>query len=939
MLDGLQTAIHDPLWLLGRQWQTGELDGDDAGSLIDARLDLGVAPMTRLRPGGVDGDDDADVIYREGETRPPLETLVERERIRHVGPDGAGESEDTQQNVRLAAEAGAQFQRLVSVHTDLDASTSVFPEWVRLEATATAADSETGDGEDADGEDTGNTTNGEDVTNNEDADGEDTGNATNNEDATNSEDADGEDTGNATNNGDAARRLLAVLGGRSLDGDVLYDQYAFTDIDAFLDAVDEGDVPLPADLDGEDVATDSLEGFWTDVVVPYREWYESVYREPTDDDRPACWNDDRLEYEFAISTGTGSDETVFEADGYEGGRLDWYAVDENSEASLDATGANGEPDGETRSQSLIPAPTTFPGMPAERWWEFEDDGLDLSALEAAPEDLSRLLLLEFALVYGNDWFTLPADLPVGSLTHVEAFELETSFNETITVEDAAIEDDDETASWNMYSFGLDDAGDQRGLFLPPVIEDVLESEAIEEVRFGRDETANVAWAVEKSVEGMAGEARDRATETATDPTTTVPVETATDADVAYQLMTDVPANWFPMLPRRETDLEAVSFHLGRLHGGDDEYGDPLGRILDGVGALPEEEVPRIGKTVRRSYAMARWTDGSTHCWSGRRVSAGRDKTASGLAFDVLVDPHSPEETDAIGEPEPFPEGVPIEEPLEDDGFSDWDDPGDDPDDGHDDDGGDDSDTGEEDDPDTGADSPTAGLPTDTDPLSITDLSIDTPGGPRDHLEAEFVVFENESGDTVDLDGWRVEDRAGHTYVFEALELDPGATVHLRTGSGTDTATERFWGRRMQLWNADGDTILVFDDAGNLVAEYTYPVRPPDVREGPLEVREVQAETEGPIWENLDQEAVSFANEGDEPLDVSGWRVEEQAGFRYSFPDESVIQPGEEISLVTGIGTDTETVYHWGYRRPIWNRSGDTVSVFDTDDQLVLRRSY
>lgn len=881
MLDGLQTAIHDPLWLLGRQWQTGELDGDDAGSLIDARLSLGVEPLTRFRPGGVDGDDDADVVYREDEIQPPLETLVERERVRRVGPDGASEPGGTRRNVRLAADAGAQFQRLVSVHTDLDASIAAFPESVRLEETAAEQD---GEGENSDDE--------------------------------------------ATD--DATRRFLAVLGGRSLDGDTIYDQYAFADLEGFLEAVGEDLVPLPADLEGESVAAEDLEAFWTDAVVPYREWYESVYREPTDDDRPACWNDDRLEYEFAVSAGSGDHETVLEADGYEGGRLDWYAVDANREASLDAIGADGEPDGETLKQSLIPTRSTFAGMPAERWWEFEDDGLDLSALEAAPEDLSRLLLLEFALVYGNDWFTMPADLPVGSLTHVEEFELETSFNETIAVDDAAIEDDDETASWNMYSFALDDAGDERGLFLPPVVEDVLESDAIEEVRFGRDEAANVAWAVEKSVEGMAGQARDRATETATGSSNSRPVATATDADVAYQLMTDVPGNWFPMLPRRGSDLEAVSFHLGRLYDADDEQRDPLGRILDGVGALPEEEVPRIGKTVRRSYAMARWTDGSTHCWSGRRVGAGREKTASGLAFDVLVDPRSPTETDAAGEPEPFPEGTPIDEPLEDDGPGDQNDTG-----------GDDSGTDDGDDTDTGADddSPAAGLPTDTEPIAIADLSIDTPGGPRDNLETEFVALENVGNGPVDLDGWRVEDRAGHTYVFHALVLEPGATVHLRTGSGTDSASERFWGRRMQLWNSDGDTVLVFDDGDDLVAEYTYPVRPPDVREGPLEVREVRAETEGPIWENLDQEFVVFVNEGGEPLDVSGWRVEEQAGFRYEFPDGSVIWPGDEITLVTGIGTDTETIYHWGYRRPIWNRRGDTVSVFDAVDRLVLRRSY
>ena len=32
MQTSLQARIYDPLWLLARQWQTGEFEGDDSGS-------------------------------------------------------------------------------------------------------------------------------------------------------------------------------------------------------------------------------------------------------------------------------------------------------------------------------------------------------------------------------------------------------------------------------------------------------------------------------------------------------------------------------------------------------------------------------------------------------------------------------------------------------------------------------------------------------------------------------------------------------------------------------------------------------------------------------------------------------------------------------------------------------------------------------------------
>ena len=58
--------------------------------------------------------------------------------------------------------------------------------------------------------------------------------------------------------------------------------------------------------------------------------------------------------------------------------------------------------------------------------------------------------------------------------------------------------------------------------------------------------------------------------------------------------------------------------------------DP-GRAL----ALYEEEVPREGVRVTRSYQYTRWFDGSTHVWIGRRKQIGRGEGSSGLRFDVI----------------------------------------------------------------------------------------------------------------------------------------------------------------------------------------------------------------------------------------------------------------------------------------------------------------
>jgi hypothetical protein len=66
-----------------------------------------------------------------------------------------------------------------------------------------------------------------------------------------------------------------------------------------------------------------------------------------------------------------------------------------------------------------------------------------------------------------------------------------------------------------------------------------------------------------------------------------------------------------------------------------------GRILNpeppspAVLALHDEEVPREGIRVTRQYQLARWMDGATHLWVGRRKVVGRGEGSSALKFDTI----------------------------------------------------------------------------------------------------------------------------------------------------------------------------------------------------------------------------------------------------------------------------------------------------------------
>jgi hypothetical protein len=276
-------------------------------------------------------------------------------------------------------------------------------------------------------------------------------------------------------------------------------------------------------------------------------------------------------------------------------------------------------------------------MPSARLWEFEDGSVNFASVQAAPQDLARLLLVKFALEYSNDWFLLPLELPVGTLSQVRALVVTNTFGERFLIPHAR-EVDGPTSPWRMFSLTSDT---QKLFFLPPVLGPLLESQPVEDLSLLRDEMANVAWAVERIVESAAGRPLDRH-EAYQETLAEQPPPPSAEADGApliYRLGTTVPDYWIPLLPVKEGN--ALRLKRGVLpafgEGGIQGVQGPKGRLLEPERELLlfEEEVPREGARVTRTYQYARWIDGSTHLWIGRRKSPGRGEESSGLQFDVV----------------------------------------------------------------------------------------------------------------------------------------------------------------------------------------------------------------------------------------------------------------------------------------------------------------
>jgi hypothetical protein len=177
--------------------------------------------------------------------------------------------------------------------------------------------------------------------------------------------------------------------------------------------------------------------------------------------------------------------------------------------------------------------------------------------------------------------------------------------------------------------------------------------------FGRDEDANLAWAIERLVEGPFGRPIDRARVARRDRGTGETLDGGVDHESApkarrygdeywrWDLESTPPPWWVPLVPNRD-DPQSEQVVLRRARMATWAEDDRVEVGAKGTLLEPhrpffvcEEEVPRSGATVRRAWQWARWEDGSWHLWQQRSKTSGRGERSSGLEWDRLVSEQEP----------------------------------------------------------------------------------------------------------------------------------------------------------------------------------------------------------------------------------------------------------------------------------------------------------
>jgi hypothetical protein len=579
LLPGLHARVHDPLWLLARQWQLGELDGRDAGTPVQGALVTRAVPLAAWRPaltGPAGGADDAGAADGAQATvalpydgNAPLEALVE--------------SDESPLSWRERVSAGLRLVRaLRRASVDPAALIAAYP----LAVPDAAADPDVDP---------------------------------------------------------AAHATSAVTPGEV----------------AAVGAVTAKRVPDPdavaAAFDGDQAALVNAIGAAAagPVLQAWRTWWDS--RQPR---TSGAWQADQLSYALEAWTADAA-LPGYTGERFPGGALDWTAFDVTppgpipgrpADTSTSSPGS-ATPGSMTAVTAAIPVPVTFHGSPVGRYWQLDDASTDLGAIDTFPTELGKLLLAEFTACFAGDWYRLPVRVPYGSATHVDALVSTDTFGIATLVPAATAVTGDRP--WRMFEHSVATkpdgqpvgAADGSWLLVPPVLAGSLDSPPAEEVAYARDVAADLAWGIEDTVTNAVGRPVRRSEDLRAQGRGAAPDPREGLADAwVWRLATTVPENWIPLLPTRGRAagddyllVQGAMIRYTRDAGGNLTAVPvlPAGLLLRARGTLPEREVPREGRTLRRLYRLARWTDGSRVLWSARQSSVGHGQASSGLAYDGL----------------------------------------------------------------------------------------------------------------------------------------------------------------------------------------------------------------------------------------------------------------------------------------------------------------
>jgi|GEM_PF-6618838 len=610
---GIKASIYDPLWMLTRQWQLGEFEGEDSGSPVYVDLKNEQGEISHVLNDGNISNYDA---------RIPLEVFVERTGLEVATSNVQGDTE-FRLDLNMQLKLGLQFQKELNVLLKEVLESDELRHYKRFLANDPKFTFELNDKQ-------------------------------------------------SSFELDSAIKFLSMVTGRVIN---IYRATSSLDDNALLDAKTKEyfdtnpstDPSLPEVVTkAVRLALSNLKSWWygnRDQINPEAS-EEPFFEKPANNF--STWNSNKLEYDFKVqiapkgSSANAQEKLILDASGYKEDHLDWYSFTVSEESSADFELST------EIAPSAFATRLKFAGMPEKRWWNFEDAFIDFGSINPKKNNIASLLLMEFALVHSPDWFIIPCRMQIGSINRISKLKVTDCFGEETEIESAGNTDaelgikelDASWDSWSMFTLSKKFINKEQEhsspyFFLPPAIDSVLTGDVIEEVKMLRDETANLVWGVEKKYRTYFGEpisGYDHSV--ALNSREVIPELNVTQGDddkpLKYNLMTRVPRNWIPFIPvhadNQTSPIDPVKKHIvlqraSMINSTNQKCIRPNSRLLSEVQSpyyVDEAEVPRNGVNVTESCQLVVWYTGESFLWISRRKNYGSGEGASGLLFDIVA---------------------------------------------------------------------------------------------------------------------------------------------------------------------------------------------------------------------------------------------------------------------------------------------------------------
>jgi hypothetical protein len=441
------------------------------------------------------------------------------------------------------------------------------------------------------------------------------------------------------------QNILSISAGANIDGERL-----FLELSAF------GIANFSLSSLGLDTGTNDE----IDLVI---ELYKNYFKRICIIQDEEAWDASALEYKFKASAYDGTEETVLIGDNYQSGHIQWYDMDISANPTETLNNLETSQNQEI-IEEYIPTPIYYKGMPVERWWEFEDKNIDLASIITNKNDLSKMMIMEFGIIYSNDWFIIPQTLGIGTLNDIETLVVTDVFGKHTLIKSAGAGSNNEWQRWSMFTLNKRGENSHQAdtrLFIPPSVTTNIESDPIEQVYFVRDEMANLVWGLEEIIPSSlyggkrgnigSNELLQYAVENDLyEAPEQDPAYVENEAELKYMLMNTVPENWIPFIPVQGEGNRLSQFQRGKMFRKINDFFTtdfvlPRTKLLNITNTdtetnpyfINEEEILRPGAVVTATYQRARWTNGEVYTWLGYTKTNGRGESDSGLAFDLLVE--------------------------------------------------------------------------------------------------------------------------------------------------------------------------------------------------------------------------------------------------------------------------------------------------------------